>query len=727
MRPAHHPKLIRRTPPGISTGDAPIRSKSEDRLERAPFAERITERIHASRTGPSVVFGLVGPWGGGKSSVLEMIKEILADERHRKEWTVVTFTPWSATDTAALTDEFYRAIADAMPRDDAGNTARRLLAAAAPTASAVSKAAITALIEKHLGEGSLKGIAKAGTDALADQTAKYTFDPQPDPFAERFTKISNAIRKTGKNILVIVDDIDRLHSDELLSVMKAVRLLGRFDGVHYLLSYDEQTLLGVLEQTDLAGNSRPRARDYLEKIVQYPFTLPPLQESHLADELRTHIGQVAQNHDLSTAPQNGGSMDAANYVFRTIPHRDQLTLRTLYRLFGQVDVLITLVGKSDINLIDATLVTALRLRHPELYRSLPKWRRDLLGGTSNAKYKITAKDWQKRITDTTGLTSEDEIQATYKGLVTLFPRMEHPVGMIAPGRREACRVSDSNYFHRYFAFRIPTDDVSDETVRVEFKHLLTDGTWPSESIVLECITDASRNDLVRTKIGMNVDLVADATSAQCASAATAITTHLDPEGEGLGFNYWGMVLYPILLRAICIAATPTDAEQIITDYRSTCGLIAITRVLASAPYVISANDLATLKQATTNLRNEVCDVVIHDLTTDRAPDQRTGTTPLTFVGYLDEEMWEQMRQIIDPMIRSGGITQGDLAARFVSTYSEQEIRSFHREEFEKLVPRESWRADQFPEDDGTLPLEDTTLVSLAMYAARVVRPILEAE
>ncbi|NKU60917.1 hypothetical protein GS883_21585 [Rhodococcus hoagii] len=47
----------------------------------------------------------------------------------------------------------------------------------------------------------------------------------------RFTKISNAIRKTGKNILVIVDDIDRLHSDELLSVMKAVRLLGRFDGV----------------------------------------------------------------------------------------------------------------------------------------------------------------------------------------------------------------------------------------------------------------------------------------------------------------------------------------------------------------------------------------------------------------------------------------------------------------------------------------------------------------
>lgn len=583
--------------------------------------------------------------------------------------------PVVCNSTTALTDEFYRAIADAMPRDDAGNAARRLLAAAAPTASAVSKAAITALIEKHLGEGSLKEIAKAGTDALTDQTAKYSFDPQPDPFAERFTKISNAIRETGKNVLVIVDDIDRLHADELLSVMKAVRLLGRFDGVHYLLSYDEQTLLGVLEHTDLASNSRPRARDYLEKTVQYLFTLPPLQDSHLADELRTHIGQVAQNHGLSTAPQNGGSMDAANYVFRTIPHRDQLTLRAIYRLFGQVDVLITLVGRSDVNLIDATLVTALRLRHPELYRSLPKWRRDLLGAARTTSRGITVEDWQRRITETTGLTTEDEIQETYRGLVTLFPKMEHPSSMIPLGRRETRRINESEYFHRYFAFRIPIDDVSDESVRAEFKHLLDNGTWPNKSTVVECIADSGRNALVRTKLGTNSDLVAGTTSAQCASAAIEITKHLDSERNGLGFNRWGMVIYPIVIRAICTAATPAEAEQIITDYRRNCGLIAITRVLVSAPYSISANDFATLKQATAKLRDEVCDVVVHDLTTDRPTNQRIGTAALTFVDYLDEEMWAQIRRTIDPMIGSGKITQGDLAARFVSAFSERDINS----------------------------------------------------
>ncbi len=98
------------------------------------------------------------------------------------------------------------------------------------------------------------------------------------------------------------------------------------------------------------------------------------------------------------------------------------------------------------------------------------------------------------------------------------------------------------------------------------------------------------------------------------------------EGEGLGFNYWGMVLYPILLRAICIAATPTDAEQIITDYRSTCGLIALRRVLASAPYVISANDSP---RSSRPQRTSATKYVTLSYTTSRPTEhrQRTGTTP----------------------------------------------------------------------------------------------------
>ncbi|NKU66795.1 hypothetical protein GS891_28250 [Rhodococcus hoagii] len=68
----------------------------------------------------------------------------------------------------------------------------------------------------------------------------------------------------------------------------------------------------------------------MEKIVQYPFTLPPLQESHLADELRTHIGQVAQNHDLSTAPRTEArwtrpTMYSALFPTATSSHSERST------------------------------------------------------------------------------------------------------------------------------------------------------------------------------------------------------------------------------------------------------------------------------------------------------------------------------------------------------------------------------------------------------------------
>ncbi|MBM4516396.1 hypothetical protein GS432_08010, partial [Rhodococcus hoagii] len=175
------------------------------------------------------------------------------------------------------------------------------------------------------------------------------------------------------------------------------------------------------------------------------------------------------------------------------PTATQLTLRTLYRLFGQVDVLITLVGKSDINLIDATLVLHSDCATPS-YTEPPKMATRLARRHLQRQIQDHRQDWQKRITDTTGLTSEDEIQATYKGLVTLFPRMEHPVGMIAPRAPRGLPCQRQQLLSS--VLRVPhphdDDDVSDETVRVEFKHLLTDGTWPSESIVLECITDASR-------------------------------------------------------------------------------------------------------------------------------------------------------------------------------------------------------------------------------------------
>lgn len=162
-----------------------------------------------------------------------MINEVLEQE-HSDEWSVVKFTPWSTSSVDSLTDEFYQSIAAAMPRSGEGRKAsQRLLDMAPSVVGAVMKAGARAAIERYVGKGAVEEIASTAPAAAADSLGEIKIEP--DPFIERFRKAGKAIEKSGINVLVVVDDVDRLHTDELLTVLKAVRLLGRFDRVHYLL------------------------------------------------------------------------------------------------------------------------------------------------------------------------------------------------------------------------------------------------------------------------------------------------------------------------------------------------------------------------------------------------------------------------------------------------------------------------------------------------------------
>ena len=57
--------------------DVPLGYQDEDQLGRRAFADRVAQRIAAAGTGPSIVFGLAGPWGSGKSSTLNMIRGVV--------------------------------------------------------------------------------------------------------------------------------------------------------------------------------------------------------------------------------------------------------------------------------------------------------------------------------------------------------------------------------------------------------------------------------------------------------------------------------------------------------------------------------------------------------------------------------------------------------------------------------------------------------------------------
>ncbi len=62
--------------------DEPIKTKDEDQLNRYPIAQRIVKTIAVRNDPSSLVIGLYGEWGEGKSTVLNFV-DIFSPIHHK--------------------------------------------------------------------------------------------------------------------------------------------------------------------------------------------------------------------------------------------------------------------------------------------------------------------------------------------------------------------------------------------------------------------------------------------------------------------------------------------------------------------------------------------------------------------------------------------------------------------------------------------------------------------
>lgn len=97
--------------------ERPIQNEEQDRFGRAGFVHRVANSLigHDGKKARGVIVGIVGPWGSGKSSVLNLLANEL--ERRDPKPVVVRFDPWlvSGRDDLilALLSEMHAALAAA--------------------------------------------------------------------------------------------------------------------------------------------------------------------------------------------------------------------------------------------------------------------------------------------------------------------------------------------------------------------------------------------------------------------------------------------------------------------------------------------------------------------------------------------------------------------------------------------------------------------------------------
>lgn len=261
-----------------------------DVLGYASFAARLAKLIITLQAPNGFVFGIHGQWGSGKSTAINFILTYLRkhnQEHENDQITLIDFRPWIVSAHQDLIAAFLKVLSENIDpeqirRERARNRIARLVSGSTDgvvDAIATLAAATTPMLGPTTGIAS--AFAKKSVSAMVDS---FIDDPS---LQAAYQKLWDAMKSSRKRILVTIDDIDRLEKEDVRSIMRMVKSIGKLPNVVYLLSYDREIVWRILD-----GKNQRNGPRFAEKIIQQELELPVPKKGALLRQLDLEIGFV---------------------------------------------------------------------------------------------------------------------------------------------------------------------------------------------------------------------------------------------------------------------------------------------------------------------------------------------------------------------------------------------------------------------------------------------------
>ncbi|PYF74097.1 KAP family P-loop NTPase fold protein [Pedobacter nutrimenti] len=306
---------------------------SEDLLGFKVHADLLINIINDESVLP-ITIGVFGDWGSGKSSILQLVKEEF-DKDDDKDSLCIYFNGWAFEGyddaKAALLNSILKELEDNKKiseeiKDTIKEKAKKLwksidwIRGAGMVMKNVALSAISAYFTGGLslipfaaqrltewGDNPEKIIEK-----LKSEEGQETFKAFIKESKEENKSSTNAVAEFRKDfaelldatnfkrLIVIIDDLDRCSPERIIENLEAIKLFLNVPKTAFIIGADPRIVKYAIEHKyknnkEIEEDNNRVVIDYLEKLIQLPYSLPRLSES----EVETYISMLICKKEIS--------------------------------------------------------------------------------------------------------------------------------------------------------------------------------------------------------------------------------------------------------------------------------------------------------------------------------------------------------------------------------------------------------------------------------------------
>lgn len=424
--------------------DKPISAVSEDLLERKSFSKILAQTLVRLNNSETFTVGLFGKWGTGKTSIVNMtLNEITELQLEDEDKTIVVrFEPWHFSDSTQLLTQFFLRLSNEFKNKKDSNL-KSIGSALEQYSSAFELAGLIPGVG-----GVIATFGKWGTSTLGKALKG---NAEEKDIIKQKEHVVNLLSKQKNQILVVIDDIDRLSNEQIRQVFQLVSSVAKFPNTTYLLVFDKEVIVKALSKVQEGDGE-----DYLEKVIQMPIQIPEIQESKLHATLFQRLNDVLKKY-----PDSLFDKDHWQKTFNPCVAPFIKNLRDINRLCNTLQFKLTTISP-EVDFGDIVAISAIEAGLPPIYEWIKNNKNVLTQNTSWGGYSgKTQKDWYQAYSSEFEQILQDKKKAetALSCLSYLFPYFGQKIGetyitIDDDLFRKRCLICHQEKFDRYFYFDI---------------------------------------------------------------------------------------------------------------------------------------------------------------------------------------------------------------------------------------------------------------------------------